>query len=129
MNDQLQSKLAEVIGAILNGVRTAGDFAMQQLPEIAQQYVLYGRAYLTFVFAALVAAAGVCAFIALRYGFFGRQPDQCGMWADSRLIACVVGGIGAGLFGGVALLTSSSLFLVWFAPKVWLLKELAGFMK
>lgn len=45
MNGQLQAKMVEILTTIQRGTETAGTFAMEQLPDIAQQYVLYGRVW------------------------------------------------------------------------------------
>ena len=49
MNEQLQAKLVEILSGIQAAVKAAGDFALEQLPDIAYQYIAFGRAYYTFI--------------------------------------------------------------------------------
>lgn len=59
MKDALQLKMVEILTAIQSAVGKSADFALEQLPDIAQQYVLYGRC--------------------------GAQPACCGGWRSWRL--------------------------------------------
>ena len=46
MKDELQLKLTEILTAIQVGVSKTADFTLEQLPDIAQQYLLYGKVWL-----------------------------------------------------------------------------------
>ena len=43
MKNELEPKLVEVIGQLQGAVMKASDFAIQQLPDVVQSYILYGR--------------------------------------------------------------------------------------
>ncbi len=128
MNEQLQAKLVEILASIQASTKAAGDFAMEQLPGIAMQYVMYGRvktAALT-AFMLLVAAA---LFATFRWAY--KNPWNASIYSVKRsesnyfvmAITCVFGSLSA--LAGVL----SFDWLVWIAPKVWLLKELASLVK
>ena len=123
MKEELQSKLVEILGSIQAAAGKAGDFAMVQLPDIAQSYVVYGRMYHSLTLLMLVAAIALSAF--LLWKGYSRQDSEEGFF-------CLLGG-GIGLFFAMAAMfiedILSSALLVWFAPKVWLLKEIAGLVK
>lgn len=155
MNEQLQAKLVEILAGIQAATKTAGDFAMEQLPDIAQQYLAYGRMYETLfaAFAALVFCLGFVAVHRLRRklraadaefdaaladynerksktkdGYFYDSRPHRGSYFDASKVGPLTYApfaIGSVLF----MLNLSSLLLVWFAPKVWLLKELASLIK
>ncbi len=119
MNEQLQAKLVEILAGIQASTKTAGDFAMEQLPDIAQQYVMYGRAIHTFgmLYAPLVAVTL----------FFYRRQIGHALGEYAWPVAVLMAG---GVSSVIALLINTGpFFLVWFAPKVWLLKELASLIK
>jgi len=122
MNEQLQSKLVEILSSMQEAAKATGDFAMAQLPEIAQMFVLYGRVS-TILFAIMGLALCVAGLWLFR---LARRSDT--MSGDE--MGGVIGGflcmfLGAPIFG----LNLSHALLVWFAPKVWLLKEIAGLLK
>ena len=124
MKDELQLKLVEILTSIQNTAGKAGDFAMSQLPEIAQTYVVYGRAMglLSTIGMALVAAASVWATV--------RMARASG---DGLELMPLLGSMFSGVFAVFASLIAfasvPNAILVWTAPKVWLLKELAGLIK
>jgi hypothetical protein len=124
MNEQLQSQLAAILGSIHTGVAKASDFAMTELPSIAQQYVMYGRATTT-----LGVVLGLVAFFAAyKLARFGASEPEYG--EETEQILGIFVAIAAGFTGLVLLLLNTSqALLVWLAPKVWLLKELAQLIK
>ncbi len=127
MNEQLQAKLVEILAGIQAATKTAGDFAMEQLPDIAQQYVLYGRVaailQVCFWLAVLIAAA----YSLRRLLSNGRAEDESSTAAWEVL--CVPVGFVAVASAVALMLSAKSAALVWIAPKVWLLKELASLIK
>jgi hypothetical protein len=141
MKDELQGKLVEILTSIQGAVGKASDFAMVQLPDIAQQYVAYGRAY-----TALVMAVGVaifcCGFWAVAFvnakhraadaAYAEAKEKDKSEWrghffeaSDAYPFPFIPFVIGA----FVVFLDAQQFMLVWFAPKVWLLKEIAGLLK
>lgn len=143
MKEELQTKLVEILGSIQTAAGKAGDFAMTQLPDIAQSYVAYGRAYTTFALLLAVALLVLTVFMvchARRVWNVGeaeykeKHPknehrilyrDSYPMGLPYFAVAAVSGFIGFSMFAANA----GTAMLVWFAPKVWLLKEIAGLIK
>jgi hypothetical protein len=134
MKEELQGKLVEILTSIQAAAGKASDFAMEQLPDIAQSYVAYGRFVSAFTVAALVLAAVVASLWA-RYLWrnpsystwswdAGKNVRSEGNWA--ALTVASVGVAGLSMCAAVAAVNGA---LVWFAPKVWLLKEIAGMLK
>lgn len=129
MNEQLQGKLVEILTSIQEASRAAGDFALEHLPDIAQSYVLYGRVTATaFFLAALFATVGF-AYVAFAKGFLSGERNEMGLWTDSRFAAALAGSCGLVLSVMLLVVNFSQLSLVWLAPKVWLLKELAALVR
>jgi len=134
MNEELQSKLVEILASIQAATKTAGDFAMEQLPDIAQSYLLYGRVMATLSVLLWTGLFGVALYVGLRRGLFdknGVHPDGHfkGHWQDSRVFCSILGCLGAIIAVIPLSFSASSAALVWLAPKVWLLKELAGLVR
>ena len=134
MKEQLQDKLVEVLTAMQVAAGQAKDFTLAQLPDIAQSYVVYGRivAVLTvFGWATVLTAALLVARWFWKnpsYSTYSWDHDKKIRSGDSWFALGVCGVIGGVFFFGLYLsLTSGA--LVWFAPKVWLLKEIAGMLK
>lgn len=126
IKDELQTKLVEILSSIQSATGKASDFAMEQLPEIAQSYVLYGRVSLTFYLVFGLSILGGLTLLAHRIEREGKKADKD---FPSGLPYFTLGGTGALLGGGMFLANLSSAMLVWFAPKVWLLKEIASLVK
>ncbi len=163
MDKELQSKLVEILGSIQTAAGKAGDFALSQLPDIAQSYVTYGRAYTLAI--AIVGFAVFCGgFWAIRCvnkrvraadaafqaeladykareaahmelmksaaypsGFYSSSPHRGHYFEASdpwpaQYAPFVLGTL-------ILMMNASQLFLVWFAPKVWLLRELTSLVK
>ena len=119
MQEELQSKLVEILTSIQAATGKAADFAMDQLPDIAQSYVVYGRVSATF-WAAL-------AFASLAAIFCKRKAlDDALNNGDFWPVPTIFGAAVAGL---IFITSLQSAFLAWLAPKVWLLKELAQLVK
>lgn len=117
MEKELQGKLVEILSSIQAATGKASDFAMEQLPDIAQSYVVYGRVYMTAIIVFAVVFALFLCWMGSRF-----SKESGGMsWLASGF-ASVVPFV-------ILLTTISDMFLVWFAPKVWLLKELAQLVK
>lgn len=131
MKDELQLKLVEILTSIQTTAGKAGDFAMGQLPDIAQSYVAYGRAMSAFELAAglVLLALAIWAFIGVR-AHLEKSGDD---FLDANPAVVMPGGffiLVAGLVGVIQLKAGlNAAALVWFAPKVWLLKELASLIK
>lgn len=132
MKDELQLKLVEILTAIQDTAGKAGDFAMEQLPDIAQSYVAYGRAITVYKTVVLLLVA-VCLGLVSRWAYlnpwntstysFERENKR----SDSNYLVMFVPGVVGAVLAFVGLVSFN--WLVWFAPKVWLLKEIAGLLK
>lgn len=130
MNEELQGKLVEILASIQAGAKATGDFAMAQLPDIAQSYVAYGRAIETIHFLASLIVLLLSLWVAFKHGYSNASAvDRNGYWYGNRVAATVFGTF-VGLFAFlIACWNAAPMLLVWFAPKVWLLKELASLVK
>ena len=123
MNDELQSKLVEVLTGISEGVSQAKDFAIEQLPDVAQQYIMFGMVWETSLLALYATFIALIAF---------------GLWKLWRSDAADVETVAfSTIFGGGTLILLLIAFviqlkpvlLVWFAPKLYLLQGIAGLVK
>jgi hypothetical protein len=123
MNDELQSKLVEVLTGISEGVSQAKDFAIEQLPDVAQQYIMFGMVWETSLLALYAAFIALIVF---------------GLWKLWRSDAADVETVAfSTIFGGGTLILLLIAFviqlkpvlLVWFAPKLYLLQGIAGLVK
>lgn len=129
MNEQLQGKLVEIITGIQNAVRAGSDFAMEQLPDIAASYILYGRIkslVMLVLGLGLVFLAYKCAMIIYKINKGVQGYDEPIGQSMSLGAVAVCSGV-AGVLMTVGY--TESALLVWLAPKVWLLKELAALIR
>ena len=126
MKEELNSKLVEILTSIQTAAGKASDFALEQLPDIAQSYVLYGRVYsLVALFLCLLVFPVVVWVMRKTYKETVHGNVDEIVWLPVGL-----GSFAATLVSVLVFLnTLPSALLVWFAPKVWLLKELASLVK
>lgn len=126
MKENLQDKLVEILSAIQAATGKVSDFALSQLPDIAQSYIVFGR--VTYTFYTSLAMLGMVLSIWLFFHGYKQYSKNRHNNVDPFLfflfgvllsIPCIAG----------FMVGSRSLFLVWFAPKVWLLKEIASMVK
>ena len=118
MKNELEPKLVEVIGQLQGAVMKASDFAIQQLPDVVQSYILYGR----------ISNLVILMFdLVILYGCWRlyKLPTKGGMYEDDVVAIKIIfsGAVG----GGTLMHTFFSIqetVLVWAAPKIWLIKEL-----
>lgn len=128
MQAALLSRADSIFTALGNTVEKAKDMAVEggkivaeQLPEIAYQYVAFGRAintaYILIGVATLVIGWRVARQMHSDMGegeFFGR----------------LFGGVLPMAIGGIVFLVNlKSFIMVWFAPKVWLIIEIAELVR
>lgn len=121
MKQELQDQLVDILSSISNTVGQAKDFALVQLPDIAQSYILYGRVLGTFILTMSVISIIVFIYIAYRL----ERRASGGYKGLPSTVAVVASVIPFVFF----ICNFSSTLLVWFAPKVWLLKEIARLIR
>ena len=134
MKDELQGKLVEILTSIQVATGKAGDFAVEQLSDIAQSYITYGRVTTLMYVAVWLLLMFVLGWVVK---VLWQNPHYSEYsWDRGKNVRSDGNQVGLGVFGVflifslLGLLVSlNSAALVWFAPKVWLLKELAGFIK
>lgn len=128
MKEELQLKLVEILTQIQSAVSTGASFAMEQLPDIAQQYVLYARVESTFLSLIWM----IISILSAYYGYKAwaspwYKEDYYKITADSCDFLRGFLPFSSAFAFAMSILCFN--FLVWFAPKVWLLKEIAKLIK
>lgn len=143
MQQELLNRADKIFDWIGNSVDKVGDLAIQggkavaeQIPDIAFQYVAYGRASLTFLV--------LFGFVLWYFGYFSivkiglrnaMKLDDVSRWHGkewhpARVLVMIFGGAIGGIAGTIFVFANlKELFLVWFAPKVWLMLELVHLVK
>lgn len=134
MKNELQGKLTEILTSIQTTVGKANDFAIGQLPDIAQSYMVYGRVWITAEALTWFLLFSVLLFVCIRYGWNNKEAVHTlgwgmGDWYAHRIYITIFGTLGSIVCGVVALASIKSAALVWLAPKVWLIKEIATLIK
>jgi len=129
MNEELQRQLVSILSGISGAVSKASDFALSQLPDIAQQYVLYGRVLYTAWFITSLLVALASAWVIIKFGVLSKAVNKYGDFSCSRILVLLIGTSVLIVFIVFIIASAAPAALVWFAPKVWLLQELAHLVK
>ena len=136
MKDELQEKLLEILTAIQTNTGKAidtgtelagkaGDFAMEQLPDIAQSYVAFARAWETFGAILWWGLTLALAYAVIVKAILNTKWMDGDLWPIERFLMCLIGfPVWLASLGAALSFTKDAMF-VWFAPKVWLIQELA----
>lgn len=120
MKEDLQDKLVEILTSIQNATGKAADFAVAELPDVAQQYLAYGRVYETATLVIYTLLLGLLLWALIKLI----------ITEDSENAPAFVAILVAGGFLFVAWCEKIKIVLmVWLAPKVWLITELAKLVK
>lgn len=130
MNKELQKNLADSLNVLREEISNASDYAKAELPELAESFIIYGRVVETLV--AAVAVTGVILSLILMVHtlwFYKRPNNWYEDWDDLRLTYFIFSIIGLIIGGMFTINVIPSLVLVWTAPKMWLIKEIAIFLK
>ena len=132
LQTELLSRADAIFASISTAVGKATDFAAVQIPDIAMQYVTFGRAYSSIVIlvAIVILLIGLflIVFVAIKNCY---KIPSCyyGSWGDGRTSALIFGGgfvfVGFTLFA----INMYDFLMVWFAPKIWLITELVKLAK
>lgn len=137
MNEIAQEvfKRADVIGDWASGkLGQTIDAATQQIIDLAMQYVMYGRIYNTVTFIIACGFLWFTLWLALSKGFLDKENvlkegRNKGNWEPSR-VGFAFAGVFLSLFSVIAFLSSiKDVILVWAAPKIWLIVQLAELAK
>lgn len=127
MQEQLLDQASNILSSVSETVSKATDFAAAQLPDIAMQYVAYGRASSTFLVLLSVLGFLLLGWIIVSVCFNNkyniRDTDARGFIA---FISTVLIGVPSFVLFAVNITT---MFMSWVAPKVWLIKEIVGLVK
>jgi hypothetical protein len=128
MKEELQGKLVEILTSIQTAAGRASDFAMAELPDIAQSYVAFGRVYETLMVSVCTLVMVGIAVATVKFFRLALRPE--GVLDDMPApFAFFFGGLAAVIPAILLAVHLQPFLLVWFAPKVWLLKEIAGMLK
>ena len=119
MNDQLQAQITTILAQIATSIGELKDYSVEQLPDIAQQYITYGiwinsiYVGISFVFWII---SSIVAYKAFR---------NFGKWSEEYSVLCSGFGCGIGIISMVTFFDKlHNLILVTTAPKVWFILEL-----
>ena len=127
MQEQLLGQASNILQSVTDTVSKATDFAATQLPDIAVQYVAYGRAFETTLVLSgiLIMAVVVAAAYQLVVKNVFKFSESEANWFILVLFLLPTFIAGAVVFFG----NLAHFFMVWVAPKVWLIKELVQLVK
>jgi hypothetical protein len=129
MDNELQSKLVEVLTGISEGVGQAKDFAVEQLPDVAQQYIMFSMVWETGAFIMSLVLSVALAVWVFRSVKISLDEEASFKAQDNASIITIFGGAFMFLACFVTVLKFKATMLVWLAPKMYLLQGIANLVK
>lgn len=127
VQQELLNRADSIIASIGDAVNRSTEFVQGQVPDIALQYVAFGRAYETVNMLISLAMFLVGLWLVINVGVRNTRKfkDCIDGWSLPRMFAVGFGSLST-MVGLVAFGAQLKGFLlVWFAPKVWLILEIA----
>lgn len=129
MKDELQTKLTEILTTIQANVSKGTDFALEQLPDIAQQYLFYGKVWEIIAVLAMLAINVPIILATLKFGYLSKRGNEFGDWSEGRVAVVIIGTVASLFSASIFLMALHELVFIQFAPKVWLIKEVTELLK
>lgn len=122
IESKLLEQASEIIDAMTNAVNQAKDLAIEQLPDIVYQYILFERVYISvlFVIALLALWKGVRLLLKVVSNQFAVDVDF--LYFIVGLVLTVLGAF-------TALAQLKTLLMVWVAPKIFIITKLVHLVK
>lgn len=119
MNDQLQAQITTILAQIATSIGELKDYSVEQLPDIAQQYITYGI-WINSIYVGISLVFLIICSIAVYRGL-----RNLAKWSEELIVICVGLGCGVGLISMFTFFDKlHDLILVTTAPKVWFILEL-----
>jgi hypothetical protein len=123
----LQKELLEradtIFKTIAETVKTGVDFAKEQLPDIAYQYIMMERVYLTCVIIGTLIAMGLASWLFI----VGVVKNKWQLYDPFLIMIPVLALIAAGV--APFLINFKDFVMVWFAPKIYLITHIIQLVK
>jgi hypothetical protein len=127
-NKELESKLVEVISSISDSVGQVKDFTVEQLPDVAQQYILFGMIWETIALAIFLILSA-CSIKIVIWGIKKNRTALDYYDGDYGFAAIISGGVGSIVFSVLLVAQIQQVLLVFLAPKLYLIQGLANLVK
>lgn len=129
---ELLRRADSIFDSLAKTVNQAKDFASEQIPDIAFQYVAWGRGYLTAyeVIGTICVIVGLWSFVRVCLMNSLKLPND--RINDPHAVRFIAGFAGLGMTVAGAIITLTHLkefMMVWFAPKVWLITEIVNLVR
>ena len=128
---ELLRRADSIFDSLAKTVNQAKDFASEQIPDIAFQYVAWGRGYLTAyeVIGTILVIVGLWSVVRVSLMNSLKLPNDC---RDPHAVRFIAGFAGLGMTVAGAIITLRHLkefMMVWVAPKVWLITEIVNLVR
>lgn len=134
LQQEVLNRADAIVGSIRDSISKAGEFLMEHLPSLAQEYIAYGRASATaytLLGLALLMYAGLNfwlnrkRFEELDHEFKSRNEAM-----NFRAFIFVVSLPISTIVGFIVFFSNLGDFIkVWFAPRIWLLENIVDLVK
>lgn len=127
IQQEMLNRADSIMNAISSTVSKASNFAADQIPDIAMQFVTYGRVSLTayLIIAILTVLLGLWLVIGVGVMNKCKLADRDGDWSVPQCMLAIAGAV-ISIIGLMTFVTNfDKCMMVWFAPKLWLIQTIA----
>lgn len=127
IQQEILNRADSIFASISSTVGAGVELAKEQLPDIALQYIMFGRGYTSILMVLALVLLVVAYHCAVRVGI--KDKYKMGD-SELRIIIAILGGIVSAFIGTLMFFMNLKEFiLVWFAPKIWIIQEIVHLVK
>ena len=128
LSKELLTRADLIFGKIADAASNAGTLAMEQLPDIATQFILYSRVLYTAYLLVGLVLIGLTVWLYIK-GYKLASVSRT-HFNDPDGFGYLILGTAVALMGIILICTKFNAFcMVWFAPKIFLITEIVNLVK
>lgn len=131
MNPDLQKQLSLMLAKLTDATQTAAAWTTGQIPPLVQEKIVFGRVWETSLWLLLVLMAFLGTFVCWKAMIAQRILLKKNQFDDDILL--IFGAIGSGLVAAGCVVGAigqlESVFMVWFAPRLYIVEWLREMLK
>lgn len=131
MQQEMLSRADEIFKSVGKAVNAATEFGKEQIPDIAYQFIAFNRAYITTLELIFVVLFSIGMWLWVNVGIRDtfKYDVNSYVYCDAR-VGAIFSGVIISIISVIGIIANlKPFFLVWFAPKIFLIQGMVNLAK